>query len=170
MDAQNNPVQKGKKELHMGDIPIAQGKTIIDPADYEGEIVVAEHTTGNDYAAELAMNEEPVCIRIEPSAEKNASPYVPCWVNGQGPEVLMNGKWVSFQGYLPVNVTLVVKRKYVAVLAGAKRDSVETTVIERDNEDPQNVVGRVTSAVCVFSVLEDKNPKGGAWLTELRRR
>ena len=81
----------------------------------------------------------------------------------------MNGRWVPV-GYLPVGTAITVKRKYVAVLAGAKRDTINTNVIERDNEDPQNHVERFTSAAALFSVIRDDNPRGSDWLIELHRR
>jgi hypothetical protein len=94
---------------------------------------------------------------------------VPCWVNGKGAEVLVNGKWVEF-GYLPVSQMLTTKRKYVEVLLRSKRDSVNTNVIERDNEDPQNIIERSTTSTALFSIIEDRNPRGAEWATELRRR
>ena len=51
-----------------------------------------------------------------------------------------------------------------------KRDAIETNVVERDNEDPQNIVQRSTTSTALFSVIEDRNPKGAEWATELRRR
>ena len=81
----------------------------------------------------------------------------------------MNNKWVEF-GYLPVSKQLTIKRKYVEVLLRSKRDSVQTNVIERDNEDPRNLVERSTSSTALFSIIEDRNPKGAEWATELRRR
>jgi len=72
-------------------------------------------------------------------------------------------------GYLPRGRSIITKRKYVEVLARAKQDTVNTTVIERDNEDPQNFVERITTSTMSFTILQDKNPKGGEWLERLVR-
>jgi len=169
MNAADTPVRKNRRELHVGDIPIEQKADILDIHDHESDVIVAHTVEKSDYLDELTFNEEPVTIRLEPSAEKFASKWVPCWVNGKGAEVLVNGKWVEF-GYLPVSQMLTTKRKYVEVLLRSKRDSVNTNVIERDNEDPQNIIERSTTSTALFSIIEDRNPRGAEWATELRRR
>ena len=168
MDAVNTPVRRTRREVHVGDTKIEQKADIESIEDFQPDIIVAQPSQ-DDYVDALAFNEEPVTIRLEPSAEKFASPWVPCWVNGKGAEVLMGNKWVEF-GYLPVSKQLTTKRKYVEVLLRSKRDSVQTNVIERDNEDPRNIVERSTSSTALFSIIEDRNPKGAEWATELRRR
>jgi len=162
-----------RKELHTGDIKIEQKGQIVGEllADREPEIIQADPSTMKEVAANLAFMDEPMEIRLEPSAEKNAPLSYPVWVNGKGAEVLMvDGKWREIT-YLPVGTPLITKRKYVAVLVTAKYDAITT-----DHDEPgtseyvQNRINRQTSASVAFSVLDDKNPKGGAWLTELRRR
>jgi hypothetical protein len=83
--------------------------------------------------------------------------------------MLFKNGWVPI-GYFPKGVSFITKRKYVERMALAKQDSIRTNVIERDNEDPQNFVERITTSVLSFSVLEDKNPKGAEWLTALIRQ
>jgi hypothetical protein len=39
-----------------------------------------------------------------------------------------------------------------------------------DSERPNNVALRFTSPVHSFSIIEDANPRGPAWVQELRRR
>jgi hypothetical protein len=39
-----------------------------------------------------------------------------------------------------------------------------------DSESPDNRVKRFTSPVSSFSIIDDRNPKGAAWVQELRRR
>lgn len=163
-----------RTELHSSDVKIAQHDDLVgDLAGRKGDIVTGERITmnnvSNDYLDELAFNEEPVTIRIEPSSEKNAAAHFPIWVNGKGGEVLINGEWVPV-GYLPVNTVLTIKRKYVEVLMRAKIDTVTTDVIEEKNKDPINKVKRFTSAVNSFSIIKDDNPLSQAWLTEIRRR
>ena len=169
MDAITVPTRKTRGELHVGDTKIEQKADVVSVEDHQQDVIVADQNLNLDYLAELNFNEEPVTIRLEPSSEKFASRWIPCWVNGKGAEVLINGKWVEF-GYLPVSKPLTIKRKYVEVLLRSKRDAIETNVVERDNEDPQNIVQRSTTSTALFSVIEDRNPKGAEWATELRRR
>lgn len=156
--------------LNSDDIKIEQKPSISDdPAQYSGDIVKAEQVLAKEYADELAFNEEPVTIRLEPTAEKNAPASFPIWVNGRGCEVLINGKWLEMT-YIPVGRIVTTKRKYVEVIIRAKIDTLMTEVSEPESEHPDNKVKRFTSAVHSFSIIEDKNPAGIAWLTELRRR
>lgn len=161
----------GRKELHSDSVKIEQKPTIIDQKKHEeeGDIILVDKPVNKEWLDELAFNEEPVTIRIEPSAEKHAAGAHPVWVNGKGAEVFQNGRWQEI-GYLPVGRVLTIKRKYVAVLASAKFDNISTEVVEVVNENPNNQIKRLTSRTVSFSVLEDKNPRGGAWLTELCRR
>jgi hypothetical protein len=39
-----------------------------------------------------------------------------------------------------------------------------------DSERPNNIVNRFTSPVHSYSIVEDRNPRGAAWVTELTRR
>lgn len=132
-----------------------------------------------EYLSELAFMQEPVKIRLEQSSERNAPTMYPVWVNGRGADVWTangvaadfddNGKWYPWT-YLPVGHELVVKRSVLEIIARAKVDTVRTKVVERPDEDPQNLVERYTSSVAAFSVIEDRNPRGSAWLREVRRR
>lgn len=140
-------------------------------ADREGEIIEADASVlQKDYTDLLAFMEEPVTIRIDPSTDKNAATMVPVWCNGKGCEVLIEKRWREMpNGYIPVNTNVTIKRKYLAILAGSKIDSVETVVVEHPNQDPDNRVRRVTTPTCSFSIIEDRNPRGHAWLSDLRR-
>lgn len=139
------------------------------PLERDAEIVVAQQLPSDGYADELSFNEEPVTIRLEPTSEKNAATSFPIWVNGKGCEVFQNGRWEEI-AYLPVGRIVTIKRKYVEVIVRAKLDAVQTEVSEPDSENPRNVIKRFTSAVHSFSIIEDRNPRGSAWLGELRRR
>lgn len=166
--AMNVPVHNSGKEVHSDDIKIEQKAPIGDLEEFEGDVIEATNVINKDYADELVFNEEPVTIRIEPSSEKLAPRHFPVWVNGKGAEVFMNGRWLEM-AYLPVGATVTIKRKYLAVIAMAKRDTIQTKVVKHD-ESEENLIERFTSAATSFSVIEDKNPKGSAWLSELRRR
>lgn len=169
MDAVNAPVRRARPELHTADIGIEQKPLIESRDDLVDEIVAAPpDVLKAEYAAALAFNEEPVTIRIERSAEKFAPRVVDAWCNGKGAEVLVNGRWVE-TSYLPIGVPVTTKRKYVEILARSKHDAIDTRVEGRDSEKPLNLIERSTSSKSPFSVIEDRNPKGAAWLTGLVR-
>lgn len=158
-----------RQELHSDTMPVEQMPPIADTAAYDGDIVLTERTHEQDYLDELAFMEEPVTIRIEPSSDKNAAGAFPVWVNGKPAEVFQMGRWDEI-GYLPVGRVLVVKRKVLEVIIRAKVDTIHTKILEQDSERPNNVVQRFTSPVHSFSIIEDRNPRGPGWVTELRRR
>lgn len=150
----------------------------VDPHARKPEFVQADESVLKDtaYADELAFNEEPVTIRLEHSAEKNAATRFPIWNNGKGCEVWLGppaNRWVEMP-YIPVGMVITIKRKYLEILIRAKSDRVDTTRTEvRDLDDngiPNNVVTRVTSAANAFSIISDPNPRGPAWFAELYRR
>ena len=162
-----------KKEFHTGEVAIEQKDPLVtaeDHANRGGETIEAHNVLPSKvYAQQLAFMEEPVLIRLEPSSEKNAATMFPVWNNGKGCEAWINGRWREIT-YIPVATEVTIKRKYVAILAGAKIDSVTTEIQDEKSERPRNITNRVTTALVTFSILEDKNPLGRAWLTELIRR
>jgi hypothetical protein len=159
-----------RQELHSDQLPkTEQMPPVSDPSTYDGDVVLTERTHEQDYLDELAFMEEPCTIRIEPSSDRNAAGAMPVWVNGKMAEVYQNGRWDEI-GYLPVGRVLIVKRKVLEVIIRAKIDTVQTKILEQDSERPNNVVNRFTSPVHSFSILEDRNPRGPAWVSELRRR
>lgn len=159
----------GRAPLHSDSVKIEQKAPILDPSKYEGEIVLVDKPLNKDFLDELAFQEEPVLIILNPSSEKNAPTAFPVWVNGKGAEVFQNGKWMEI-GYLPVGRPLTIKRKYVEVIIRAKLDSVTTLHDDATVERPHNRINRATSAVHSYSILEDTNPKGRAWAQEMIRR
>lgn len=147
---------------------IEQKPTIATREDLADEIVTAPEVLQADYTDALRFNEEPVTIRIERTGEKNPARVVDLWCNGKGAEAIVNGRWVEL-GALPIGVPVTTKRKYVEILARSKVDAIETRVENRDSERPDNLIDRSTSSRAPFSVIEDRNPKGAAWLTNLVR-
>lgn len=161
----------GREALQSSDVKIKQ-KSIItdDPNLREPEIVTVENSIDKDYADALAFGDEWVTIRINPSPVPNAPASYPVWVNGKGCEVMTPNGRVMEMPYLPVGAKLTIKRKYLEVLARAKLDTVHTEIRNKEDENPLNNVSRVTSAACSFAILEDKNPRGIAWISELINR
>lgn len=158
-----------RQEIHSDTMPIEQMPPITDTSAYDGDVVLTERTHEQDYLDELAFNEEPVTIRIEPSSDKNASMAFPVWCNGKPAEVFQNNNWTEI-GYLPVGRVLTIRRKVLEIIIRAKIDTIHTKVQEMDSERPNNTVQRFTSPVHSFSILSDANPRGPAWVQELRRR
>lgn len=164
----------GRTALHSDTIKIEQKVPIIGdkklkPEDRDSEIILVDHELDTDYADALAFSEEPVKIILNQSAEKNAPTSFPVWVNGKGAEVFQNGRWDEI-GYLPVGRPIIIKRKYLEVIMRSKLDAVTTTHDDATVERPVNRINRSTSAVHSFSILEDKNPRGAAWASEMIRR
>lgn len=159
----------GRQALHSDTIKIDQKDPVIDNEDREGEIIIVDRPINKDYLDELAFQEEPVKIMLNPTSEKNAPTSYPVWVNGKGCEVFQRGQWEEI-GYLPIGRPLIIKRKYLEVIMRAKLDALTTSHEDATVERPINKVLRNTSAVHSFSILEDKNPKGGAWAAEMIRR
>ena len=164
-----------RQELHTDSMPIEQKSPISDdPTEYDGDIVLVDpelaKKASKDYLAELAFNEEPVTIRLQPTTDKNASKWLSVWVNGKGAEILVNGQWCEWK-HLPVSEVITVKRKYIEVIVRAKVDVVTTPDMTQDAHiAEQNRMTRFTTPLQSFSVLEDRNSRGAAWLTELMRR
>lgn len=157
--------------LNTADVKIEQLPPVEEAKDRINQVVAGDESIleDKDHAERLKMGEDPVTIMINPSNEENAPTSYPCWVNGKGAEIFLNGAWLPIT-YLPVGVELVTKRKYVEVLARAKTDNIKTVHDSANVERPRNQIQRTTSAVANFTVLEDRNPRGAAWFAELRRR
>lgn len=158
-----------RQELHSDTMKVEQKPPISDTSTYDGDVVLTERTHDQDYLDELAFMQEPVTIRLEPSTEKNAAGAYPVWCNGKPAEVFQNGRWDEI-GYLPVGRVLTVRRSILEIIIRAKIDTIQTQIIGQDSERPNNVVSRFTSPVHSFSIIEDRNPRGPAWVQELRRR
>lgn len=163
------------KELISADTKIEQKPALNGdrPADRESDVVVAAKVINKDYADELAFNEEPVTVRLERGSDKNAPRTQEIWCNGKGCEIWdeKSKRWMEIT-HVPIARVVTIKRKYLAILAGTKRDQI--TVSGTDPEDVGKVhanrVERDTSSACMFSVIADRNPRGAEWLTELLRR
>ena len=122
-----------------------------------------------EYLERLKMDNDPVTIVIAKGNEQKPALTVPVWVQGIGAEVLKDGKWVQL-GWLPVDIAVTTKRKYVEALARAKPVNVDNEIIGGMNAFgpmPQNQITHTARALNQFSVLEDRNPKGGEWLRRL---
>lgn len=175
-DALNNPVlRRGRRTggSEADEFALGQSPDVILPATgsvtRESEIIQSVgESVHSDMVSELAFMEEPMTIYIEPSGSEDSEQFAQVAVNGKGAEVFdaNTGKWYPI-GYLPVGKEITTKRKYVEVLARSKPQKVKTRV-DDPRGDPRNVVQRFTHSRFPFSVLEDKNPKGRAWLSRIK--
>lgn len=169
-DAKNNPVtrQYNRKEVNTGDMAIGQ-KSDID-ISLDAQIVHGEsipNIVDEKFIADLAFMEEPVTILIADNSRSDfPETHVPVQVNEQGAEVFQNGQWLTI-GWLPIGVQLTTKRKYVEVLARSKSDAIKTNHDDATVERPQNKITRRTSANYPISVLQDNNPRGTEWLSQI---
>ena len=150
--------------------PIEQLDPLSEDDERGGDVVRVDRMPDADHLAELQFMEEPVTIRIIPSGAENAPTAFPFWVNGKGAEVFQRGRWEEVT-YLPVGRELTIKRKVLELVIRQKVTNVRTPAsMSAEGEHPDNTVTRTTSAVCMFDLIEDRNPRGVAWLAEMRRR
>ena len=148
-----------RKELSTTDMQVGQESQIVLPTGDlirpdEPEIMIPDGPTIDEYAKQLAFNEELVTVMVHETAEENAAPLVDVYVNGSA-QFFIRGEPVT------------CKRKYVEGLVRAKPTAISTDVRERNSENPQNVINRRSALRYPFSVIEDKNPNGGAWLRKV---
>ena len=121
-----------------------------------------------DKAAALAFNEEKVTVMLMDSSDgdTNPEPFVFLAVNGRGP---MPGP-AELSNWVPRNEPIAMARKYVEVLARAKPVHFRT-VEALDAQGYKTTKLRSTAALRYpFTVIQDSNPRGAAWLAELLRR
>lgn len=171
--AQNNPVSFGAQETYTGDMPMSQKDDIdISLGKHVERTESFANVTGaaleGNYASQLAFNEEPITIRIEPNPRQSEAPetHVPVVVQGKGAEVFVDGKWTELT-WLPIGIILTTKRKFVEVIARARTDHIKTHHEEANVERPRNAVHRSTVQNYPVSVMQDKNPLGAEWLSRI---
>jgi hypothetical protein len=150
--------------------PINLGSNLEDPfVRPDPDIFVPENDVLPADLDKLAFNEEPVKILIHRSGEKFSPKTTDLVaVNGIKAEMLFRNGWVQM-GFLPRGVPLYTKRKYVEQLAHSKTTSYATRHEGTEVERPQNWTDPNTTPSVLFSVLEDKNPLGVEWLSEILR-
>jgi hypothetical protein len=115
---------------------------------------VAESDLATVAATESFMNEQ-VRILVMPTTNPNEPPFVRPNVNGEGVTVLRNTPtWI--------------KRKHLEVIARMKETRISQDLTpNREGEITFDSLRGHTGLAYPFQVLEDKNPKGGAWLANV---
>lgn len=106
-------------------------------------------------AAEEAFMHESVTVMLMPTTDANAPPYAILNVNGD-------------RCVVPRNRPVEVKRKFLEVLARMKETRVSQDLTpNRDGEITVDSLRGHTGLVYPFTIISDKNPKGGAWLANV---
>ena len=148
------------KELNAAEMFEGQEKSAVMPTTGsiastidEVRLVEPVHTDGVDkvYADALAFMEEKVTVMIHEDADPNAENPVQVACNGTN-QFFLRGQAQD------------VRRKYVEILARAKRTRISTPEITDGSGARTNGLRSASSLRYPFSVLHDSNPKGPAWL------
>lgn len=132
----------------------AEGKARVET---ESVVTVTEVAGSNtSYLDALKFNEELVEIMVMPSADENDPSLVTLSVNG-------------VNQYILAGEPVKVRRKFVEVLARAKGTRYRQ-IVKRNEGGSGDVTNRMIPRVALrhnFTVIQDANPKGAAWLREL---
>ena len=127
------------------------------PIDILDDSEIVEPVTGNrDFKKmmkEESFMEEVVTLMIHPTTNENEPPYAHLNVNG-------------FNQVIPRGQNVPVRRKYVEVLARMK-ETRYTQMTPNPSEPDRSVMVARHGLAFPFSVVEDKNPKGRAWLDQI---
>lgn len=138
---------------------IGQDKSVILPA--EGSIIDAVHDLNDVEVVDkplpksaidnIAFMEEKVTVMIHEDTNPNAENPVQVACNGVN-QFFFRGQQQD------------VKRKYVEILARAKRTSISTPEVTDSSGARTNAIRQATALRYPFQVVWDPNPKGAAWL------
>lgn len=148
------------KETHSGDLPTRALDDLGDDVTLDtldADVIVQDDKLAEkEYLAELAFMEEPVTVMVHRSREKFAPLVLDFYVNGK-------------PIWLRVDTPTTIPRKYVEVIARAQPMDVRTQIDDEQSDNPINRIVRSMSSQFPFTVVEDKNPKGAAWLAQVMR-
>lgn len=144
MATRNRQIDAGAEYLGPGDT-----RTLGEISGHGGIDVVDKPLPKDALEMESFMNEM-VTIVVNPSQDPDDPKLVQVGVNG-------------VNQFIPRGTPIAVKRKYIEVLARAKRTDFAQTLDERLGEQ-MNHLHPMHSLRFPFSVVRDTNPDGGAWL------
>lgn len=117
-------------------------------------VEVADGPINKAYIDELAMAEEMVDVMVHESTDPNAENPVQVSCNGVNQ--------FFYRGH-----TQSVKRKFLEILARAKRTSISTPEGTNANGERTTVIRKASALAYPFSVMRDPNPNGAAWLRKV---
>lgn len=116
-----------------------------------GEIEVIDSVLTGEKAAIEAFMAEKINVIVLESSDETENDIVETWVNGRVQRFLRGTpQWV--------------RRCYVEALARAKRTTYRQVLDERLGVQAFNQMRPSHTLAYPFTVLEDRNPKGPAWL------
>ena len=118
-----------------------------------GDADEIETVVSMDHAALEAFMNEPVTVVVMSSGDDNELSLVQVGVNG-------------VNQFFKRDTPQTVKRKYVERLARCKKTDFNQTLDDRMGE-AMDVLQRRHSLRFPFSVIQDSNPKGSAWLRQI---
>lgn len=123
----------------------------------QSEIVIAQDNMAfQDYAAELAFNEDILTIIVARGREKHAPTMHDPKVNG-----------VPF--WIRCDVPQNVPRKYVEVLLRSQPMDVQTRVDDGPDGQPINRIERSQAGAFALTIIKDPSPKGRDWMAKVMR-
>lgn len=125
--------------------------SIVEAVEDLKDIQIADKPLADDYADALAFMEEKLLVVLNEESDPNAENPVQVACNG------INQFFIRGQAQ-------EVKRKYVEILARAKRTTITTPEVTDATGARTHMIKQATSLRYPFQVLQDPNPKGPAWL------
>lgn len=143
------------------EMKVGQDKEVVLPASGSIRAEVSELNTievvdkpfDNEQMSALAFMEEPVTIMVHESTDPFADNPVQVACNGVN-QFFLRGE------------AQTVRRKYVEILARSKKTTISTPEIQDHDGARTNKIVQRTALKTPFSVINDPNPKGPAWLKQ----
>lgn len=124
----------------------------IDREDFRDQFQTVDTPVQSAHSQELIFMEEKVQVIIPKGANPRAEE--------QFIQVGSNG----VNQFIERGVPQWVKRRFVEVLARAKKDDVQTAQIVNANGEKDTKIIKTPSLLHHFQVLQDPNPNGPVWL------
>lgn len=165
-DAKNNPVKReyNRRETSNTEMPIGQAPDLNLSLDVElvhGE-GLANSGQEEEAMQKLAFMEEPVEITIAADSRSDIpETHVPVQVNGRGAECLYDGRWIPTT-WLPVDMMITIKRKYLEVLLRSKTEIIKTEPEGTDKTNPANRSRRISNRNYAVTIHRD-TAQGQEW-------
>lgn len=146
-----NNLQVGQDQEHA--IP-ATGP--IDRNEFRDQFDTVDTPDWKEKAKALAFNEEPVKIVVTEDGRPNAEQTIQLLCNGLS-QMIIRG------------APIIVKRKFVEILARAKSENISTPQYTDANGNSATKIVKQAGLKYPFRVLEDRNPNGSVWLERVLR-
>lgn len=148
-----------KKGFDTSEIDTGSEKTVVLPSigglDLSAQelrsVEVVDKPMADSLVSELAFMEEKVDVMLHESTDPNAENPVQVSVNGIN-QFFLRGQQQT------------VRRKYVEVLARAKKTAISTPEMTNQVGERVAAIRKATALHYPFSVTRDDNPRGQAWL------